>query len=265
MAPPSEPVAIPVGSERVSGTLLPPPRAGAPGVLFVHGWGGSQEQYLGRARDVARLGCACLTIDLRGHARSGGRRETVSRADGLQDLLAAYDFLAGQPGVDAGAVGVVGSSYGGYLAAVLTSVRPVRWLGLRAPALYKDGGWERPKEELNRDPDLGTYRRALVPAGANRALAACAAFRGDVLVVESEHDQVVPHPVVASYLGACTAARSVNHRVLRGADHGLSREEWQRGYTAVLVGWLGEVMLGASGPHPPASAPVGRPGGPGPV
>src|SRR3712207_7596311 len=46
----------------------------------------------------------------------------------------AYDALAGRPGVDADAIAVVGSSYGAYLAAVLTSLRPVRWLGLRAPA-----------------------------------------------------------------------------------------------------------------------------------
>jgi pimeloyl-ACP methyl ester carboxylesterase len=132
---PGEPVEIGVGEQRVAGTLIGPAGVGAPGVLFVHGWGGSQAQYLGRAREAAALGCACLTIDLRGHARSDGRRETVTREDGLQDLLAAHDFLAARPGVAADSLGVVGSSYGGYLAAVLTALRQVRWLGLRAPAL----------------------------------------------------------------------------------------------------------------------------------
>ena len=65
-------------------------------IIFVHGWGGNQRQYLNRARAVAELGFVCLTFDLRGHARSDGQRETVSREDNLRDLLAAYDVLARQ-------------------------------------------------------------------------------------------------------------------------------------------------------------------------
>src|SRR5690606_12507666 len=49
--------------ESVEATLLAPQRA-LPGVLFVHGWGGSQSQDLSRAREVAALGCVCLTFDL---------------------------------------------------------------------------------------------------------------------------------------------------------------------------------------------------------
>ena len=71
-----------------------------PGVLFVHGWGGSQQQYLARAREVAALGCICLTFDLRGHARTQSRYETVSREDNLRDVLAAHDVLVAQRGVD---------------------------------------------------------------------------------------------------------------------------------------------------------------------
>src|ERR671916_137724 len=64
--------------------------AAGPAVLFVHGWGGNQQQYLSRARAVADLGFICLTFDLRGHARSDEQRETVSRDNNLTDLLAAY-------------------------------------------------------------------------------------------------------------------------------------------------------------------------------
>src|SRR5207253_10846420 len=98
----AEAVEIPVDEETIDGTLLTPdrPAAAAPGVLFLHGWGGSQEQYLCRAREVARLGLVGLVFDLRGHARSEGRRELVSREDNLRDAMAAYDVLAGACGVD---------------------------------------------------------------------------------------------------------------------------------------------------------------------
>jgi pimeloyl-ACP methyl ester carboxylesterase len=246
-----ESVAMPVDDEFLDGTLLTPgpPAARAPGVLFLHGWGGGQGQYLGRARAVAALGCVCLVFDLRGHAHSEWRREVVSREDNLRDCLAAYDRLLAAPGVGPSAVGVVGSSYGGYLAAILTSRRAVRWLGLRAPALYEDGGWSLPKRWLHHDTDLVAFRRRAVPPEESIALRAGAAFRGDVLLVESGRDSVVPHPVIASYLSACAHARSLTYRVLEGADHGLSEEPWQSTYTAVLVGWLNERTADLRGPR----------------
>ena len=185
-----------------------------------------------------------LTFDLRGHARSDGRNDTVSREDNLRDVLAAYDALVARPGVDRDAIAAVGSSYGGYLAAILTSLRPVRWLGLRVPALYKDEGWARPKRSLDRE-ELAAYRRRHVRPEEDRALAACAAFEGDVLLVESEHDEVVPHPAVASYRAAFGKARSLTYRVIEGADHGLSEGRWQRAYTTLLVHWATEMVLGA--------------------
>src|SRR5438552_7116530 len=239
---------IPVDGQHIAGTLLIPDEVGSavPGVLFVHGWGGSQEQYLARARALADRGCACLTFDLRGHAKTQPQHETVSRGDNLRDLLAAYDVLAGRRGVDASAIAVVGSSYGGYLGAILTSLRAVRWLSLRAPALYKDADWELPKRRLHHDPDLVAYRRRNVRPEDNRALCACEAFRGDVLVVESEHDHVVPHPVIANYLAACVQAHSLTHRAIEGADHGLSEEPWRHAYTSIVVTWLTEMMARGS-------------------
>jgi uncharacterized protein len=244
MATRDELLEIAVDDQHIAGTLITP-AAAVPGVLFVHGWGGSQQQYLARGRAIAGLGCVCLTFDLRGHARSDSQRETVSRDHNLRDLLAAYDTLARQPGVNASAIGVVGSSYGGYLGAILTSLRSVRWLALRAPALYKDAGWELPKRQLHQDADFLAYRRRPVSPDENRALRACAAFRGDVLIVESEHDNVVPHPVVASYIAACAQARSLTTRLIEAADHGLSEESWQRAYTSLLVSWLVEMVIGA--------------------
>jgi pimeloyl-ACP methyl ester carboxylesterase len=238
-----EAVEIAVDSQRLAGTVVAPTTL-LPGVLFVHGWGGSQEQYLARAREVAALGCVSLTFDLRGHARSDGQNDAVSREDNLQDVLAAYDALAGRPEVDESAIAVVGSSYGGYLAAILTELRAVRWLGLRVPALYKDKGWTLPKRQLDRE-ELAAYRRRHVRPEENRALAACARFEGDVLIVESERDDVVPHPAVASFRAAFVNTRSLTYRIIEEADHGLSEPVWQQAYTSLLVSWMTEMVFGA--------------------
>ncbi|MGE5650546.1 MAG: alpha/beta hydrolase family protein [Bacillota bacterium] len=234
---------IAVDDGRIAGTLVTPaPRI--PGVLFVHGWGGSQEQYLARAHEIAALGCVCLTFDLRGHGSTNAQHETVSRESNLRDVLAAYDVLAGHRVVDPASIAVVGSSYGGYLAAILTTLRPVKWLALRVPALYMDSDWEAPKRQLHKDQDLVAYRRSPVPTQQNRALRACAAFRGDVLVIESEFDHVIPHAVISSYLDACGQAHSLTYRVIKGADHGLTEEPYQRAYTALLTNWMTEMVFG---------------------
>jgi hypothetical protein len=234
-------VEIEAAGHRLAGTLVTPATL-LPGVLFVHGWGGDQHQYLARARAVSSLGAMCLTFDLRGHADTRAHREEVTRDDNLRDVLAAYDLLTRQRGVDRHAIAVVGSSYGAYLGAILTSERPVKWLGLRAPALYMDAGWAHPKVALHHDGALHAYRRRAHEASTNRALRACQAFRGDVLIVESEHDDIVPHPTVANYLEACKDARSLTYRVLDGADHALTGVESQQAYTSRLVEWFKEML-----------------------
>ena len=152
---------IPVDGQHIAGTLVAASTM-VPGVLLVHGWDGSQEQYIARAHDIAALGCVCLTFDLRGHARHAALRKEVTREDNLRDVLAA-----------------------------------------------------------------------------------CEAFTGDVLIVESEHDQIVPHPVIENYLGAFKRVRSATYRVISGADHALSKQSSRQAYGQLLVSWMTEMTLGA--------------------
>ena len=261
MATRSEIVEIGVDDESIAGTFLAP-ASKVPGVLFVHGWGGSQQRDLARARGIAGLGCVCLTFDLRGHEGSLLLQERVSREDNLRDLVAAYDRLALHPGIDSSAIAVIGTSYGGYLATILTTLRPVRWLALRVPALYRDEQWGLPKRLLDR-VDLAQYRRGRVLPTENRALAACAAFAGDVLLVESEYDEVVPHATLMSYRAAFQRTHSLTHRIVDDADHALSGNGCQQAYTSILVNWVTEMVIGAriggQAPGPlegPKSVPV---------
>ncbi|WP_243042409.1 alpha/beta hydrolase family protein [Dyella sedimenti] len=239
-------VHLSVRGGELAGTLVAP-RPNMPGVLMVHGWGGSQEQYRAGARELAALGCVCLTFDLSGHVATRNLRETVTREDNLGDVLAAYDFLLSHPAVDASRMAVIGSSYGGYLAVLATRRRPVHWLGLRAPALYRDSDWNVPKKDLAALQHLAGYRRHRHTPEDSDALLACSEFKGDVLLVESEHDRIVPAPVLASYRAAFTGVSSLTYRVIRGADHALSTPQNRQAYASLLMPWLEEMLLGARG------------------
>lgn len=233
-------VRIEVEGHRLLGKLLSPSAVAPwPAVLFVHGWGATQRHDLAKSRRLARLGFACLTFNLRGHARTRHQVATVSRAQNFADVRAAYDRLAAEESVDTTRIAVAGVSYGGYLATLLTRERRVRWLALQAPAIYRDEDFDRPKRELNLDGALPQYRRRRLTAADNRVLAAAARFTGDVLVLEAERDTVIPHRVIANYLAAFRrSAASITHRLIRCADHALSEDGWRRLNGMLMAQWF---------------------------
>ncbi|MET3931029.1 pimeloyl-ACP methyl ester carboxylesterase [Lysobacter sp. OAE881] len=221
------------------------PQPALPAVIFVHGWNGTQEFDLGHVRDAVAVGCVVLAVDLRGHDRDDPRNERVTREDNLRDLLAAYDCIVARDDVDERAIAVVGFSYGAYLATLLTAQRHVQWLALRAPALYPDEGWNVPKHELEARVALDEYRRQIQPPDGNRALTALTQFRGDVLLVSSQHDQVLPQPVAESFRGALVRASSITTRTIAGADHELSHPDAKRAWADLLQDWLTAMIGGA--------------------
>ena len=235
---------IPVDGVHIEGTLIAPSTM-VPGVLLVHGWDGSQQQDIARAHELAALGCICLTFDLRGHAR---HRRSARPSRARTTCATCWPPTTCWSAIrrwTPRAVAVVGSSYGGYLAAVLTSLRRVRWLALRVPAIYRDENWEYPKRRLNGD-DLTLYRQTAIEPEKNRALAACEDFFGDVLIVESEHDTIVPHPVIENYLGAFKHVRSLTlprhgRRRPRDVEESLAASSTPQ----IVVGWMTKMRLAA--------------------
>ena len=137
---------------------------------------------------------------------------------------------------------MVGSSFGGWLASLLTVERPVRWLVLRVPALYPDRWWDLPKEALDAGA-LAAYRRAGPDRASDRALAACAAFEGEVLLVWSGQDRILPPALADSFQVAFCNACSLTVRRLHGADHALSAQASRDEYRALLGGWLGASLV----------------------
>ena len=155
-----------------------------PAVLFIHGWMSDMKGYVPRAEAVATLGYVCLIFDLRGHGESDGKIGEVTAAGSLDDAIAAYDYLASLPEVDKDRIGVVGSSYGGYIATLLTEKRPVSALALRAPAIYRNDTFTEPKVQETGN-DLTVYRKSTLQAKDNDALQALANYTRPVLLLES--------------------------------------------------------------------------------
>jgi len=225
-----------VGEAQLRCTLLRQPGL-SPAALFVHGWDGSSADDFERVGRLGALGMTCAAFDQRGHGDDGGEHDSVTRQQALADLIEVYDWLASQPQLDADRIGVVGFSYGGYLAALLTAQRPLSWLALRSPALYPDRGWRVPKVELKRERDLRRYREQTLSPAQNEALLACSRFRGPVLLVRSECDERLPRQVADNYAAAFGQAHALETQVLEGADHALTDPRLRQAYNDRLVAW----------------------------
>jgi uncharacterized protein len=124
------------GADRVPATfLLPRGARPAPVVLLLHGFSSSKErmaQSVGRA--LQQRGVASLALDLPFHGeRDGGRDEIPYRnplalvaawTAAVREARAAIEWLGGQPEVDAGRIGTIGYSLGGFLALMTASEEP---------------------------------------------------------------------------------------------------------------------------------------------
>jgi pimeloyl-ACP methyl ester carboxylesterase len=217
------PIQIPSGGRVLAGAVFGPP-ASRQGILLVHGLDSDQRGYHERAVAlVERLGATCLTFDLSGHGESEGVRADLSLRDHLVDVVAAYERLAAEGQVDPVRIGVAGASYGGYLAARLTALRPVERLALRAPALYPDADFELPRARRTK---MGA------PPAISAALAAVRSFRGPVLIVESERDSEVMLAAGRAYREACPTAERV---LIPEAGHELTRPEWRGAFLSALL------------------------------
>jgi pimeloyl-ACP methyl ester carboxylesterase len=240
---------IKVAGDGIAASFCRPTGASA-GIVFVHGWDGCKEQHAECIDEVVANGFACLAFDLRGHQGTCELHDQVDRADNLRDLLRMYDWLADQ-GIDR--IGLIGVSYGAYLAALATEVRPVRWLVLRAPALYPDRGWHRPKDELGELVDLRKYREQVHAPEDSESLAACAGFEGHALIVESGCDEVIPHPVILSYAQAFLSAKSMTCTTIDGADHELSETRHRLAFARMVGDWLAAAIRDPDGACPDES------------
>lgn len=222
---------ITIGENHLYGKLFQADKD-TPGVLFIHGWHSSTQASDRYCAALVEQGLTCLSFDMRGHGESPGDIEDYSRKQFIDDALAAYNQLA-SCGIDQAAITVVGSSFGAYIAALVTAERPVARLVLRVPANYPDYSYEEPHAK-------GLKRDEVNPVefSESRAVQAIANFHGRVLVVESELDEVVPDWMVGDYVEAGDE-KLVEHFIMPQAPHTISNNQvFAEEYKELLGEWI---------------------------
>jgi len=110
-----------------------------PAILLCHGFCGVKELLLPAfAEFFAARGFVAMTFDYRGFGESGGEPGRLVPELQISDIRAALGFLAAQPGVDPGRLGLWGTSFGGANAIVAASRDP-RIKALAVQITFGDG------------------------------------------------------------------------------------------------------------------------------
>ena len=118
------------GGKSEAWLLRPDSGAGpAPVVVFTHGNGELIDYWPKAFAEARRQGVAVLLVEYPGYGRSGGM---PSEASLREAVLAGYDWVVRQPGLDPARVIAYGRSLGGGAAAILAAERPVAALVLES-------------------------------------------------------------------------------------------------------------------------------------
>lgn len=228
---------------KLDGTIFYPPnkKDEHPAILFVHGWTSEKERSFQYAKPLAEMGYICLLFDMRGHGTSEGDINKATIKEFFDDVLAAYDYLLKIQGVDKENISAVGSSFGGYLVSVLTTKRNIKRLVLRVPAEYPNADFDKSKMETSggEDPAVFAWRNQPKKSDETFSLEAISNFKGKVLIIESEKDDVVPHQVIENYINAIKDKSKLTHIVMKNAPHSIKEGPFRDEVERILIKWFG--------------------------
>ncbi len=236
--------------QEVPGWLAMPhgtaPAGGWPSVVWVHGGPASQSRAKFRP-DMQMLlsqGYAVLMPNVRG---STGYGRAWMEADDLgcrgvavDDLVAARHWLAVQPGINPGRIGIMGQSYGGWMVLAAITRHPELWRA--AVDYYGIGDW------FTLLRDTGPWRRqhrALeygVPGRHDDVLREFSPIHGvgevtaPLLVAHGDRDPRVPMNESEQFVTAMEQhQKRVRYERFTYAGHGFIRPEHQRRVYSVVA------------------------------
>ncbi len=215
-----------------------------PAILFIPGWTGERKRNFQFAKSLVKLGYICFLVDLRGHGDSEGDINNSTHQQFLSDVFAAYDYLAEIDGVDPDNISAVGSSFGGYLASILSSKRKVKNLVLRVPANYPNDAFlklSRASSATN-SPEIIEWRKEARQPEDTYSLEALHNFDGSVLVIESELDEFVPHQTIENYMNSVKDKTKLTHVFMKDAPHSIREGKFRDEVEKIYLDWFRKTL-----------------------
>lgn len=230
-----------VGKDTIRGKLFIPEGKGPfPGVIFFHGSGGKGEKYFEAGKYLLKKDILSLVFNYRGCGLSDGNYLDQIQQDSFDDALKAFSFLNQQKLVDNDRLGVVGGSYGGYVAAMILPKLSVKSLILLSPSAHDDS----PTTKIDMGPieNEVAYFKDVKNWKGSQCYDNVSKFNNFILIIKSEHDENVPSAVVDKYIDSSKNASKKKEIMLKGADHRLSTPKMRNDFFELLSDWFLETL-----------------------
>lgn len=224
-----------VGKDTLRGSLFTPEGKGPfPAVVFFHGRGSSRKRYLEIATRLCDKGYMTLAFDFRGCGRSDGIFEKQTQRMGIDDARAGLEFLLSQD-VDNKRIGIVGTSFGGFVAATLMADYSfVKSLVLRAPASYPNNLLDTHVGSIEDHVNIAKEKWL-----SSISYTGIAKFKGNLLVIQSENDKVVKPWIVRKYFDEAINSSKKELFVQKGAEHSLlDNEKLLEQFYQLIFDWI---------------------------
>jgi len=181
-----------------------------PNILSVHGGGpGGKEKINYLAKILSRNGNSIVSFDFSGHGESSGHMKESSLEKRVHESLQVVNQLHMDSPVT-----LIGTSMGGHIVLELLSYITVENLILFCPALYTEKAYTIPFgsgfTELIRQKN--SYENPMV-------LKKLAAFRGNILLITAEKDDIIPERVTEQIKDHSVHASKLRHVCLTRTPH----------------------------------------------
>ena len=137
-----------------------------------------------------KTGMNILAVDLSGHGDSPFTLDETRPGQHLLETVETFDWLREK--YPQAKITVLGSSYGGFLAAYLSRYRDFNKLVLRTPAIYLPSDLFSLQSKIDRDYTSNVYRKDKKAVANHPLFKQAAAFNGSTLLVVHEMDEDVP-------------------------------------------------------------------------
>jgi fermentation-respiration switch protein FrsA (DUF1100 family) len=212
-----------------------PPKAGKPKgtVVFSHGNAGSLGHHLGFVMWLAEAGYNVMMYDYRGFGKSDG---ILDRRGMIDDVKAAFSYVAGRPDVDARKLVSYGHSLGGAKSVTALGEKPVK--GLRAIVI--DGAfasYQTMARVMGGQLGASLVSDELAPKDFVNKLAPV-----PLLVVHGTRDEVVPFSQGKQLFDKAGAPKTLFE--VKAGRHGDSLSRDGGDYRKRMLHWLSQRLEG---------------------
>jgi len=225
-----------VGSEVLRGTLFIPSGKGSfPGVISFHGNGGRGEKYYEWGEKFAKNGMLAFAFNFRGCGKSDGNYLTQTHKDAYIDALNAFNFFLEQ-NIDRNRMGLIGGSFGGFLASEILPEIKLQSLILLSPSACEHG--DRDQLDMGSLEDEVKYFENKKNWENSRSYANISNFSKPLLIIKSENDENVPAEVVDRYYEKAVNASKKEIITIKGADHRLSTQTMKDSAFKLMLNWF---------------------------